>query len=254
MGKHAFVTGASAGIGEGLCYALSRAGYHVTLCARREAELARVASNTSDRVTTFVLPGDMTDLDALPSLLQRAEDELGPIDVLVNNAGVQIVEPTAGVDPSAGERLFAINVLAPFRLTRAVLPKMIARRQGTIVDIASLAALAPTPGMYHYNASKAALAAASESLRAEVKEHDLHVVTVYPGPVDTQMARDAVDAYEGHAADRLPMGTTSELADLILSAIDKRQPRVIYPRAYTAARHFPQITRWVVDTFAPKPK
>lgn len=251
---HAFVTGASAGIGEALAKRLAAAGYDLTLVARRASELQRVAEQLPAGAKVRAQVADVSELSSLASVVRRAEDELGPVDVLVNNAGIQIVALTHEVTPAQGERLLTVNVLAPFRLTQAVLPGMIERGRGTIVDIASLAALAPTLGMYHYSASKAALAAASEALRAEVAPQGIHVVTVYPGPVRTKMAQAAVDRYAEDPTGILPVGNTAALARLVVRAIERRKARVIYPRAYVLARMFPGITRWVMDRMSPRPK
>jgi short-subunit dehydrogenase len=251
---HALVTGASAGIGEALARALAGAGYDLTLVARRQAELERLKASLDGRRVEAV-PADLGELEKIDGLVARAAAALGPIDVLVNNAGIQIVARTEDVGLAESERLLTLNVLAPFRLTRAVLPDMLARGAGTIVDIASLSALAPTPGMFHYSASKAALAAASESLRAEVGRRGVHVVTVYPGPVKTAMADAALAKYDaGGPQNALPVGTVEELARRVMRAIARRQARVIYPRAYVAARMFPSLTRWAVDRFSPLPR
>ena len=250
---HALITGASSGIGEALARAFAAAGYHLTLIARRQAELERVRASVGG-VRVECLPADLAELDGIAALVDRAEAALGPIDVLVNNAGIQIVAPTDDVPVADGERLLTLNVLAPFRLTRRVLPAMLARGSGVIVDIASLSALASPPGMYHYSASKAALAAASESLRAEVKARGVHVVTVYPGPVKTAMADAAIARYAKDPSGALPSGTADVLAKLVLRAALRRRPRVIYPRSYTLARMFPGLTRWITDTFSPIPK
>ncbi len=250
---HALVTGASSGIGEAIARALAAEGYDLTLVARRENELARVVASLG-AVRAEPLVADLGDLDAIEGVLQRAEAKLGPVDVLVNNAGSQIVAPTEEVSPADGERLLTLNIFAPFRLTRAALAGMLERKRGTIVDISSLSALAPTPGMFHYSASKAALAAASESLRAEVKGRGVHVLTVYPGPVKTAMADAAIARYDKDPMGRLPLGSTDELARMVVTAIRRRRARVIYPRAYTVARMFPSLTRWAVDTFSPLPK
>jgi short-subunit dehydrogenase len=249
---HALITGASAGIGEGIARAFAAAGYDLTLVARRANELDRVASELNG-VKCRAVAADLSALDTLDALIGEAEKQLGELDVLVNNAGMQIVAHTPEVSPEAGEKLLTLNVLAPFRLTHAALRRMIPRGRGTIVDIASLAALAPTPGMFHYSASKAALAAASESLRAEIAPYGLHVVTVYPGPVETQMAQAAVARYAKDPTRGMPTGNTTELAQLILRAVKRRKARVIYPRSYALARSFPGITRKVVDRFSPKP-
>ena len=251
---HALVTGASAGIGEGLARALAAAGYDLTLVARRESELARVIGLLGDGRRAVPLVADLADLDAIPGVVARAAAGLGPIDVLVNNAGVQIIARTEDVTVAEGERLLRLNVFAAFRMTHAVLPDMLARKSGTIVDISSLAALAPTPGMFHYSASKAALAAGSEALRAEVKGRGVHVVTVYPGPVKTAMADAALLRYEKDPMGALPLGNTAELARLVVAAIAKKRARVIYPRPYAVARMFPSLTRWAVDRFSPLPR
>jgi short-subunit dehydrogenase len=251
---HAVITGASSGIGEALAKAFAAEGYAVTLVARRRAELDRVKATLGASARAHVIARDVSDLDGLAGILEEARAAHGPIDVLVNNAGVQIVAPTAGVPIARGEDLMRIDLIAPMRLTQLALPEMIARKSGAIVDVSSLAALAPVPGMFHYAAAKAGLAAASESLRAEVKPHGVHVLTVYPGPVHTPMAARASDRYEADPTKGMPWGTPDPLARLVIRALKKRSPRVIYPRAYTVARFLPWLARCVTDFFAPTPK
>jgi short-subunit dehydrogenase len=248
--SHVVVTGASSGIGEALAREFAQAGSQVTLVARRRELLDKLAAELGSRVRVVI--ADLADPEKATEWLAEAEKAFGPVDVLINNAGVQIVGPTIAGDPAEGERLLRLNVHTPLRLTRAVLPGMLARKQGTIVDIASLAALAPTPGMLYYNASKAALAAASESLRGELRGSGVHVVTVYPGPVDTPMARTAYSKFVATMALRLvPQGTTDVLARMIRKAVEKRRDRIIYPRSYTLARMFPGMSRWLVDRTTP---
>ena len=250
---HAFVTGASAGIGEAIARQLGAAGYDLTLVARRRAELERVAADLPEGVRVRIVTADLSELDAIAGLVEAAQAELGPLDVLINNAGIQIVAPIAAVDVDAGERLLTINVRAPLRLVFAVAPGMIARGRGTIVNIASLAALAPTPGMIHYSASKAALAGASEALRPELRRAGVNVVTVYPGPVQTAMATAAVDQYDRDPLWGMPVGTTAGLGRAVVRAIVRGRARVVYPRAYWAARWFPTITGWVMSVASPIP-
>lgn len=199
-----------------------------------------------------MVAADLADTDAAWAWLDEAERTLGPIDVLVNNAGVQIVERATETDWTTAERLLRLDLHVPLRLTTLVLRRMIPRRSGTIVDISSMAALAPTPGMYFYNAAKAGLAAASEGLRSEVKPFGIHVVTVYPGPVTSDMEAAARDAYEDRASLRnAPTGSPEVLARLVANAVKKRRPRVVYPKMYALARHFPNMTRWTLDALTP---
>ena len=247
---HVVVTGASSGIGEAIAREYLARGASVTLVRRGEPLLTRVAAGGASRAR--VVTADLASPELSLEWLDEAERALGPIDILVNNAGIQIVKRAAETDWADAERLLRLDLLVPLRLTTHVLQRMIPRATGTIVDIASIAAIAPTPGMFFYNAAKAGLAAASESLRSEVKRHGIHVVTVYPGPVASAMASAAVAAYEDGATLRhVPTGSPDVLARRIADAVAKRRPRVVYPRMYGVTRHLPNATRWALDAFTP---
>ena len=139
------------------------------------------------------------------------------------------------------------------RLTKCVLPSMLERRAGCIVDVASMAGIAPTPGMFYYNASKAALAAASEGLRGELRTTGVHVLTVYPGPVRTPMEEKGRAAYQATAMMKLttPVGDAAVLARKIANGVTRRRARIIYPGIYALARQFPNLTRFFMDRFTP---
>ncbi len=247
---HVVVTGASAGIGEALVRAWARQGASVTLVARRKDRLDQIAKEVGGK--TFVHAADLGDSDHATSFLAEAEAALGPIDVLVNNAGVQFIEETELASPDKGEGLLRLNVFTPLRLTLAVLPGMLARGKGTIVDISSMAALSPMPGMFYYNAAKGAIANASEGLRGEVRGRGVHVLTVYPGPVDTDMGRKGYQRYEQTWSSKLsPQGNSEDLAKLILRGVASRRARIIYPRLYAIALSFPRLSRWFTGRFSP---
>lgn len=247
---HIVITGASSGIGAAYARAFAAAGHTLTLVARRRELLDQLAAELPTR--TFVIERDLSKLDTVAEVVALAEKELGPIDVLVNNAGVQVVGPTATMDAAECERLLDVDLKAPLRLTLAALPGMLARGHGTIVDVASMAALAPTPGMTYYNAAKAGLAAASESLRGELRGTGVHVVTVYPGIIaSTAMAQASMKKYAESKIMPYLGGSETALAALTLRAIVKRKARVIYPRFGALARMFPGVTRWVMDRITP---
>ena len=251
MPQHVIITGASSGIGEALARAYLATGAKLSLVARRKERLEGLAALAPER--THVVRADLSDPGEAVAWLPEAEEALGPIDVLVNNAGVQIVARTECVDWEDAERMLQLDLLSPLRLTRAVLPGMIARGSGTIVDVASMAAIAPTPSMYFYNAAKGGLAAAFESLRGELVRLGVHVVTVYPGPVTTAMEVAGRAAYaQNWAAKLVPSGNPDELARRIIRAVSKRHARVIYPSSYAISRHLPNLTRWFLDTFTPE--
>ncbi len=249
---HVAVTGASSGIGRAIAAEFARAGAKVTLVARRRDLLEELAAELG---SCHVAPADLADPAHAAAWIADAETAQGPIDVLINNAGVELVAPFAETDVEAGERLLRLNLHTPLRLTRAVLPGMIERRRGTIVDVASVAALAGTPGYAYYAASKAGLAGASELLRGELRGTGVHVVTVYPGPVHTSMAESALAALEPNVwLDRAPWGTADVLARRVRRAVETRKSRVIYPRFYALSRWFPWLARPIADATAPRPK
>ena len=253
MAQHVVVTGASSGIGEAIAREYLRRGANVTLIARRRDRLDKLAEGHEGR--THIVQADLGNPEVAFSWIDDAEKALGPIDVHVNNAGVQIVRSALETSWEDGERLLVLDLHTPLRLTQLVLKRMVLRKSGTIVDIASMAALGPTPGMFFYNAAKAGLAAASEGLRAEMKPHGIHIVTVYPGPVTSDMETAGRAAYEESAATKYtPTGTPEVLARLIYAAVEKKRARVVYPRVYAISRHFPNATRWALDALTPPVK
>lgn len=248
--QHVAITGASAGIGEAIAREMSAAGASVTLVARRRAAMERLAERLPGNAHVAVC--DLSRLDDAASWLTDAETALGAVDMLINNAGVQVIGPTADIDVHRGEMSLAVNLLSPLRLVRAVLPGMLARGRGAIVNIASLAALAPTAGMTYYNASKAGIAAASEALRGELQDTPIEVVTVYPGIIETDMGKAGLAAYSsGRALSLQPRGTVDVLARKVRRAVVRGEPRVIYPGVYRFARWFPGLTRLLMDRMTP---
>jgi short-subunit dehydrogenase len=247
---HALITGASSGLGAGMAKHFATLGWDLTLAARREERLEALAATLSTK--THIRVTDLSDLEQCIPLIEEAQAALGPIDVLVNNAGIQYVEAAASVSDERAERLFTVDVLAPMRLQRRVLEDMLPRKSGTIVNVASMAGIISTPGMCHYNGAKAALASCSESLRVELRNSGVHVVTVYPGPVHSDMEAAARENFEpSAAANNIPTGTAQGLAHLIEKAIKKRKARVVYPRVYALSRYYRVTSQWVTDMMTP---
>lgn len=252
-GKHVAITGASSGIGDALARELSKAGARLTLVSRRGDLLTALGKECGGQC--HIAAHDLSDVERATDWIKPAEEALGPIDVLINNAGIQLIGKFWELPEDRVDTMVRLNLLTPMKLTRAVLPGMIARGEGAIVDVSSMAALAPTPFMTAYNATKAGLAGGSESSRAELRKLGVHVVTVYPGPIDTPMGRNGYDAYEASFSARAtPMGQAGPLAKLMRRAIEKKRARVIYPRVYTMARWFPGTTRYFLDHFTPPPR
>lgn len=250
---HILLTGASSGIGEAYARAFAARGHKLTLVARRRPLLDKLADELGKAgASTFVIEQDLGKLDAVANVVAKAEAALGPVDVLINNAGVQLVGATSELSVTDHEQMLAVDLLAPLRLTRAVLPGMLLRKSGMIVDVASMAAIAPTPGMTYYNASKAGLAAASEALRGELRGTGVHVLTVYPGIIaETALAQASIEKYGANALVTALGGKLDTLAKLTVRAVERRKARLIYPYNGWLARWFPGITRFVLDRLTP---
>lgn len=249
---HVAITGASSGIGEALAREYARAGAAVTLVARRRELLDGIAASIGGH--TFTFAADLTNPERACDFVGPAEEALGPIDVLINNAGVQIVLPIEHTGLDEGEALVRLNLLTPLRLIHRLLPSMLARGSGTIVNIASAASWSTLPGMTHYNVSKAGLAAASETIRGELRGRGVHVLTVYPGPVHTAMGHHGFASYPNAWTVRAqPTGTTEVLARRVRRAVEKKRERIVYPRIYWFSRLFPGLSRFITDRFAPHP-
>jgi short-subunit dehydrogenase len=249
---HTLITGASSGIGEALARELHQAGHTVTLVARRKAKLDELVTSLGERA--HALAADLSDSTCVAAVLREAEAR-GPIDILINNAGVENTAPILETDPAGCEALLRSNLITPLLLTRSVLPGMIERKRGAVVQVASVAAIAALPGQTWYGASKAGLAQFSETLRSELAGTGVHLVVVYPGPVKTPMSDAAYERYGGRGgtASLAPEGTADELARLVRRAIERREPRVIYPGFYKTAWWFPRLARFLNDKIAPRP-
>lgn len=242
---HVVITGASSGIGACLAREYHRGGARVTLVARRAGLLEELKRALGSRCEIVV-----ADLGAADPTKWLAG--LGPIDVFINNAGFNITAPfDAGPDGEVG-RLFRVDLLAPIALMRAVVPAMVARGSGAVVNVSSLAGLVPPAGMTAYAAAKAGLAAYSEALHAELRGTGVHVLTVCPGPIANGTPHDNVAIYgEDSVATAVPVGQAVDLAREIRCAVERRCARLIFPRFYGLARTFPGIARWLVTRFTP---
>jgi short-subunit dehydrogenase len=248
---HVAVTGASSGIGEAVARAFAKDGAKVTLVARRREVLEKIAGELPGE--SFVVTQDLADPAHAADWIPKAEEALGPIDVLVSNAGLLTLGAVATFDPEEGERMMAINLLSPARLFRAVLPGMLARKRGVIVNVTSMAAIVTLPGWIYQSASKIGSATFSEGLREELAGTGVHVMTVYPGMTETPMTQAGLDAYGRKGlVNLLPLGDANEMATRLVHAVARRRARFFYPRFYALARLFPRISAWLSARFAPR--
>src|SRR3954447_24305140 len=199
-GKVALVTGASSGIGEATAVTLAGAGASVAIGARRTDRLDALAGRLRDdgaRVLELAL--DVTDEQACTDAVRRTREELGGLDVLVNNAGVMLLGTIVGADPEDWRRMIQTSVMGVLYMTAAAIDGMVEQGSGDIVNMSSVAGRQARKGAGVYNASKWAVNAFSESLRQEVTGRGVRVGLVEPGAVATELT-DHITQTEAQAA------------------------------------------------------
>ena len=187
----ALVTGATEGIGRALAFALGKAGWSVGVCARTADKVTELLRDLAAAdVTSAGIPCDVSDADQVEALMAHVVERLGPIDALVNNAGVLYGKPAMDLSVEEWDRTFAVNVRALFLTSRVVIPSMRERGAGSIVNIASLAGRNGFAGGTAYSASKHAVLGFSKSLMMEERKNGIRVIAVCPGSVATPMLAD----------------------------------------------------------------
>jgi NADP-dependent 3-hydroxy acid dehydrogenase YdfG len=212
-GTVALVTGASSGIGEATALALAGEGAAVALAARRRDRLDGLAQKLSgDGGRVLVSETDVTDEEQAIAAVETTVEQLGRLDIVVNNAGLMLLGPIVGADTSEWTRMVELNVLGLMYVTAAALPHLLRaaeeepRRVTDLVNVSSVAGRVARAGSGAYNATKWAVNAFSEALRQEVTERHLRVTLVEPGAVSTELA--------GHNRPEVLQALRSNLGDI----------------------------------------
>jgi gluconate 5-dehydrogenase len=219
-GETALITGGATGIGFGIARSFTGAGGRVALVGRRDEELARAASELGPAARTF--RGDVTAARELPALVQRIEAELGPLTILVNNAGNHLKKPALEVTEEEFTQVMRTHVGGAFQLTRAVAGGMVARRRGSILFIASMTSLFGIPQVVAYAAAKSAVIGLVRSLTVEFAPHGVRVNAVAPGWIQTPMLDKALhgdSARRDKILNRTPMGRFGDIEDIGAAAL-----------------------------------
>ena len=195
-GQVALITGAGRGIGRTTAQFLAEAGASVTVTARSEDQLREtVDSIESQGGTAIAVPGDVTNRQDVRNVVAVTAEKLGPIDLLVNNAGSGLVSgPLWETDEEDWWHCVEVNLQGPFLFTRAVLPSMVSRGTGRIVNVSSGSGLQPQANHSAYVIAKTGLIRLTENLAVEVEKHGVKAFTVHPGTVRTAMAHAVLDS------------------------------------------------------------
>lgn len=212
----AVVTGGTTGIGRAVAEALGRAGCRVAICARTEEDLEEAATSMArGGVEVLAFPADVSREEGVERFAEHVRDELGPPDVLVNNAGVARFGRLEELTPEDFDEVFGVNVRGLFLCSRAFAPDMVERGDGVIVNVASLAGKNAFPGGTVYAGSKHAVMGMSKCMMLELREHGVRVLTVCPGSVNTPF----FDKQERFEPDRGKLVQPEDVAELVVEAV-----------------------------------
>jgi dehydrogenase/reductase SDR family member 7B len=191
-GKNVWITGASSGIGAALALELSARGANLVLSARNEDALREVAARCTGSGRVAIVPMDLADADRVAATAAEVWAAHGPVDVVVHNAGVALRELAERTSAAVDRQIFEVNYFGPVALTRALLPRMLARGAGRFVVVSSMSGKFGVPMLSAYSAAKHALHGWFDSLRAEVSGRGIEITIAVPGFIATDLTRNAL--------------------------------------------------------------
>ena len=226
-GKTALITGAGRGIGRATAIAFAKEGINVGLVGRTLENLQNVAAELKEYdVKVAIAVADVANIESITAAVESIRAELGAIDILVNNAGISKFGKFLELSPEDWTNIVDVNLKGVYYTTRAVLPEMIERQTGDIINISSTAGQKGAPITSAYSASKAAVIGMSESLMLEVRKHNIRVITLTPSTVATDMAVE-LQLTDGNPEKVMQ---AEDLAELMVAQL-KLHPRVVLKHA-----------------------
>ncbi len=222
-GKVAIVTGASRGIGRAIALAFAEAGADVAVAARNEAELETAAKEieTMGR-SALVVPTDVTDRDSIQNLIDRTIDELGALDVVVNNAGgTRFASPVVALRPEGWDKVMKLNLDSVFHATQIAAQAMLARGGGSIIQMSSVAGIEGAPTLSFYSAAKGGVRLMTQAIAKELAESGVRLNSIAPGWIATDLnaAMRSDDSSRKYLESTIPMGRIGDVSEVIGAAI-----------------------------------
>ncbi|AWK07283.1 3-ketoacyl-ACP reductase [Flavobacterium crocinum] len=214
--KNALITGAGKGIGKAVAIALAKEGVNLILVSRTQNDIDQLAEETAKfGVKTLALPADVSDINSINSAVEKAIAEFKSIDILINSAGIASFGKFLELEPEAWERIIQVNLMGTYYTTRAIIPNMIERQTGDIINISSTAGLNGNALTSAYSASKFAVLGLTDSLMQEMRKHNIRVTALTPSTVATDMAKD-LNLTDGNPEKVMQ---SEDMADLIIAQL-----------------------------------
>ena len=245
-GKTVIITGASAGVGAACARAFAAHKANLVLVARGRAGLNAIAKELRQHTEVLTVAMDVADTGQCLKLLNKAEAKFGSVDVLINNAGMHSRGDLSTVDPSDVAAMVDINLRAPMVLSCAAIPFLHRVGSGAIVMVGSLAGRAPLQGAVTYSGTKAGLRAFAYGLADELRDANIHVGVVSPGPIDTGFIMDEIDQVEDIVFSQ-PMSSATAVAEAVLDIATGKQIEISMPafsgKLTTLSYLFPSLRR-----------
>ncbi|ETP68107.1 3-ketoacyl-ACP reductase [Planococcus glaciei] len=223
-GKIAFITGAGKGIGRSTALALANEGVHVGLIARTENDLKGVAEEAEALgVKTAYATADVSSMEQVEHAVTRLTEALGKADILINNAGMGSFGPFLEIDPADWKKTLDVNLLGMYYVTRSVLPQLIEKNGGDVINISSMSGLKGTAGSSAYSASKFGVLGMTEALSQEVRKHNIRVFALTPSRVITDFGGG-----EAPENSKEKFMQPEDIAEYIVAQL-KLHPRIFIP-------------------------
>ena len=216
-GKTALVTGASGGIGSDIARALHAQGATVALSGTRKEALDALAAELGER--THVVPCNLSDAAAVDALPKQAEDAMGGLDILINNAGLTRDNLFMRMKDEEWDEVIRVNLTAAFRLSRGVLRGMMKRRWGRIIGITSVVGVMGNPGQGNYAASKAGMIGMTKSLAQEVASRNITANCIAPGFIRSAMTDALNEEQQARIMGTIPAGRLGESSEIAAAAV-----------------------------------
>lgn len=214
--KNALITGAGKGIGKAVAIALAKEGVNLILVSRTQNDIDQLAEETAKfGVKTLALSADVADINSINSAVEKAITEFKSIDILINSAGIASFGKFLELEPEAWERIIQVNLMGTYYTTRAIIPNMIERQTGDIINISSTAGLNGNALTSAYSASKFAVLGLTDSLMQEMRKHNIRVTALTPSTVATDMAKD-LNLTDGNPEKVMQ---SEDMADLIIAQL-----------------------------------